>query len=505
MKRKLFFSISFLIIFLLSTFLFIRPENSVQADAGPGPNPFVSGVGPYEPQKTNVQMLYETVLIEIPAPNPSLVDNPLAKQIGVKAHFTMLNQSQIEETMQVVFPLTLLDVPWLTGRYDIVPSSFLVKIDGQPVSISEITTPPEMAYNPEPGMSVSPIEGKYYQDVRWAAFEVTFPVGEKVILDIEYNMFGYGGFTGITYIVETGAGWYGKILSADIIVKLPYLTSDEILGRGTSPGYSFFGNEIRWKRANFEPSREDNIVLYVADVDAWLQILELRTKLEEDSNNAELWFTLGQEYERLATFELSYYCLYPELGSKPPGYQVISNTLLGLSIEAYEQAISIRPDWDRAHVAYAYALWRGDEKVQKRYSASRVNYDIEIDSAFAERIAEELKLAWSSESSLTDHDVRYFSCVLLTYLDDAFPGLALTPPLTATPTMLPKTETPTPTLTPRPLPRNTATSTPTLLPVYDDELAFNANNGLFVSLLVLSGALGLGYWWLRKLKTKNNL
>ena len=43
----------------------------VKADAAAPPDPTVGGVGPYQPQKTNVQMMSETVYIEVP---PSPVD-----------------------------------------------------------------------------------------------------------------------------------------------------------------------------------------------------------------------------------------------------------------------------------------------------------------------------------------------------------------------------------------------------------------------------------------------
>ena len=184
------------------------PLQRAKADAAPPPDPTVGGIGPYQPQKTNVQMMSEKVYIEVP-PSPSKPEE--LKRIKVDASFTMRNQGQVVEEMQVIFPLTRLNTfSSEEALYHIDPASFAVKVDGQDVPFATITTPSEVT------ISESDLQHGFSPDVEWAAFEVTFPLQQDVLLQVNYEMLNpygsYGeGFTEIAYILETGAGWYGDI------------------------------------------------------------------------------------------------------------------------------------------------------------------------------------------------------------------------------------------------------------------------------------------------------
>jgi len=80
----------------------------------------------------------ERVVIDV-ATQPSSVE---PKQIRVDASFTMRNQGQAEEQMQVIFPLSRLNYDTTQESfYSVDITSFVVKVDGQLVSITEITTP----------------------------------------------------------------------------------------------------------------------------------------------------------------------------------------------------------------------------------------------------------------------------------------------------------------------------------------------------------------------------
>ena len=139
--------------------------------------------------------------------------------------------------------------------YEIDISSFVARVDDKSVPISQISTPPEV--------TALDLEQGFPPDVQWAAFPVTFPVKKDVLLEVEYEMLNvyaeYGeGFTGIAYILETGAGWYGNILSADIILRLPYPVTEEVI-KFANPGYVMVNNEMRWNLKNIEPTRQDNL------------------------------------------------------------------------------------------------------------------------------------------------------------------------------------------------------------------------------------------------------
>lgn len=490
--KKPFLSLTRIILIVATLIaLCVTINQSVRADAGPGPDPTISGIGPYQPQKTNVQMLSETVIIELPSSNPT--PNQGESQFSVKASFTMQNQSEVEESMQVIFPLTRLDVPWDTGRYDIISSSFVAKVNGQVMPITEITTPSEMTYSPKNGDSVTPSEGKFYQDVRWAAFEATFPIHQEVLLEVEYNMRGGGGFTGLEYILETGAGWYGNILSADIILRLPYPATDEVI-KDASAGYVFSGNEVRWKMANFEPTRKDNITIRVVNSVNWFSITELRSKVEQNPNDADVWYKLGSEYENLAFWFFYTYC------DDHSSYTIESQHFADLSVNAYEKAIAIRPNWGDVHFQLARILWFRNENVEKtfkRYIDKANIQPIKPEDDYVQEVLKELRTAWSY--GVTGENDRCETPHLLAYLNSALPNLKLTAPATKTVTPAPPTETPLPTSTAVILPTSTITL-PTQVPASKKESSSSIYNGFVIGLIILIGIFI--YLWVFKIKIR---
>jgi hypothetical protein len=128
----------------LCTLIGLMTVQSAKADPAPPPHPKLGGVVPYQPLKTNVQMMSETVFIDILTPPPENANKP--KQVKVNASFTMRNQGQTGEQMQVIFPLSNLDNPYADpSEYQMDSSSFVAKVDGKPVPISEITTPTEVS------------------------------------------------------------------------------------------------------------------------------------------------------------------------------------------------------------------------------------------------------------------------------------------------------------------------------------------------------------------------
>ena len=487
MQKSSFFSTVFLICSVLIAIIFsllgALPNYSAHADAAPGPDPTISGVGPYQPQKTNVQMLSETVLIEV---HPT---NQFSQQTIVQASFTMQNQGQTEEKMQVIFPLTNLD-GYMAGSYDIIPETFVAKVNRQSMPISEITTPVDMTYSPKSGEPVSPSEGKFYGNVLWAAFDATFPVRQKVILEVEYKMKESSRFTGIEYILETGAGWYGNILSADIILRLPYPVTEEIV-KSASPGYIFSNNEIRWKMKNFEPTRKDNMFMHVVNAQDWERVLELRSKLEQNPNEADTWSILGDEYARLALFSLTARCEYPV------SYNIVSQHFVDLTVEAYEKAIAIRPEWGDVHLKLASILWLGNENVEKRfrsYSDDSNIQSIRLEDPYVQHALSELQLAWSYGLEETS------DCRLLAYMNSVFPELKLTPPAIETITPIPATQTPSHTPTAQMLPKmKTVTSaSPSAISKKDSS---PIRYDLAVGFIILLGVVV--YLWFSMKRTRN--
>lgn len=476
-KTSLFLVRIFLIAAILVTSC-LAINQSAKADAAPGPDPTISGVGPYQPRKTKVQMLSETVLIDV---HTNGLANPwkAREQISVNASFTMQNQGETEEKMQVVFPLTNLD-GYMTGSYDIIPETFVAKANGQSVPITEITTPPDLTYSPKSGEGVSPSEGKFYGNVLWAAFDATFPVHEKVILEVEYKMQESSVFTGIEYILETGAGWYGNILSADIILRFPYPATEEIV-KSANSGYVFSGNEMRWKIEDFEPTRKDNLHIHVVNIPDWQQVLELRSKLEQNPNDADGWYALGEKFSSLALFSLTVSC------DNPISYSITSQQYVDLSIEAYEKAIAIRPEMGDAHISLAYILFLGNKNVEnkfRQYNDQNNIQPIQIEDHYVQQTIKELKLSWLYGTN--SNQSSYYECSLLAYLKNAIPDLNIIAPATKTATPVLPTKTPVPTSTIITLPTGTITP-PTQTPLAKPDSSSRVYSGFIISVIVLLG------------------
>lgn len=368
-----------LVVFMLCALMGLQSTPLAQADGAPPPDPTVGGVGPYQPQKTNVQMMSETVLIEVP-PSPANFEEP--KQIKVDASFTMQNQGEVEEQMQVIFPLTRLGYGGSMEQalYQVDISSFVVKVDGISVPIGEITTPPEI--------TSSDMEHGFPPEVLWASFPVTFPVKQNVILHVEYEMLNeygeYGeGFTGIAYILETGAGWYGNILSAEISLRLPYPVAEEAI-KSANPGYHITGNEMRWDLKDFEPTRKDNLEVRVIHADVWESILDLRSKVKQSPNDAVAWANLGDQYFDLIKMK--------------EGYIIeMDRHFTELGIEARQQAVKLSPESGEAHYKLAEILWLSNPSIinELRMGGERTAPEPSLDDPAIQEIFRELQLAHS--------------------------------------------------------------------------------------------------------------
>lgn len=464
------------VVFILCALIGLQPVQIAQADGAPPQDPTVGGVGPYQPQKTNVQMMSETVLIEVP-PSPSNVEVP--KQIRVNASFTMQNQGQIKEQMDVIFPFTRLGGGGTIepALYQIDISSFVARVDGKSVPITQISTPPEV--------TAVDLEQGFPPDVQWAAFPVAFPVKKDVLLEVEYEMLNeyglYGeGFTGIAYILETGAGWYGNILSADIILRLPYPVTEEVI-KSANPGYVFSGNEMRWNLKNIEPTRQDNLEVRVINADLWKSILDLRSQTKQNPDDADAWAKLGNNYVGIGIF------------TREGHIFEVNPHFTELAIEARRQAVKLSPDSADAHYKLAEILWLSNPSIKNelRMGGESTAPEPNLDDPAIQQILHEFQLALSFGSTNN-----------LPYFEQVFPQLAVSSHgiVTVTPTQTfaaYATSSASPTIMPTLSP--STSPTPTTMPV---ETSSSVNSASLV--FVVTGLLMIGgvYAYLRKAKMR---
>ena len=325
--------LSILLLVLLIALFTPLPAHADMAppEQPPGTN-IVPGTTP-----TKVRMVAETVTLTV-VPKP---DAKYPCQAATEAVFTMRNLGSKTETMEARFPLNFWnDLGNGIGMDDDI-SDIQIFVDGKQVS----THPIEADFN----------GGVAHRQASWAAFDVTFPPGEDVIVKVTYTSNGFGylesGDCGLRYVLETGVGWNDTIGSADIIVKLPYAVSDENVRLGdeyfTTNAAKLNSNEISWHFEDFEPTSASNIIVTVVNTLKWQNVLKWRTQTEKTPNDGEAWGQLGKAIKEAIADSKGY-------THDDPGAQ----KLYSEAQQAYEKAVTILPKDALWHYGFADLLWR---------------------------------------------------------------------------------------------------------------------------------------------------
>jgi hypothetical protein len=321
----------------LCLLIFFAVPGTVLADIAPPQNPPGSNLDPGA-ETTQVRMVAEIVLIEVQK-------DTMPGSLGwahVTADFTMRNLGDTSESMAVRFPIAVNN-----GYDNSYPeiTNVAIKVGGEQVAFRRANYPAEF--------------GIFRDDiVPWAEFDVAFPVGQDVSIQVAYNLSGTGYsyrpfFTTFNYILETGAGWQDTIGSADIILHLPYEANiqnvifDEIGWGSTTPGGTFRDTELRWHYEDFEPGPEgpvqDMEFALVAPA-AWQAILTERDNVTKNQNDGEAWGRLAKAYKEVFFYTKGY---RTDKGGEE---------LYAASIEAYEKCLSLKPDDAEWHAGFADLL-----------------------------------------------------------------------------------------------------------------------------------------------------
>lgn len=314
---------------LFFLFVFTAP---VQADIAPPAPPPGANLHPGD-ESTQVRMAAETVLIVVqPASTPDRDG-----RARVIASFSMLNLGENPETLAVRFPISAND-----GWYNYPEITDLgVKVNGVSTGTRRITIP-------------DPKDNNY--PLPWAEFEVTFPTGREVNIEVTYTLTGIREYPYVNfeYLLETGAGWNGTIGSADLTVRLPYETNpfNVLVDYGwgmsaTSPGAILSGREIRWHYENLEPTSADNLSVALLMPSAWNEVLTEQANVARNPQDGEAWGRLGRIYKITSR-------LRKEFRSDAGGQE-----LFELSIAAYERATALLPNDALWHAGFAELLFDG--------------------------------------------------------------------------------------------------------------------------------------------------
>jgi hypothetical protein len=292
------------------------------ADIAPPLQPPGSNIDPSG--QTQVRMSAERVVLDV-QPYKNIA---IAKVTG---DFTMRNTGTSEEKMQVRFPLG--DTSGFGSGYGDYPEvvGFAVNKGAENLPITVVTTTnPQDAEHP----------------IRWAAFDVIFPAGKDVPIQVTYSITstGYPPEAQFAYVLETGAGWKDTIGSADVVLRLPYEATDEnvLTKESITPGGKFSGNEIRWHWDNLEPTPKDNVHMTILSPKAWQGILDARAAVQAKPNDADALAALARAYDAAVTSRFAL--------DEQDRYALLSEQI-------YDKAIAARPDSAALHAEYAKAIW----------------------------------------------------------------------------------------------------------------------------------------------------
>jgi len=341
--------------------LFI-PVQTVRADIAPPPEVELGGLQPPQFQQTEVAMLYERVEMEMGMYYDETAPTPIQNRVLIEAYFLMKNLGNVDESMQAVFPSE--SNPICRGNthgerftaYYIVQDSFQVGIDG-------ITVPTTIVKAPYGDCNNFP----------WLAFDIIFPVQKEVLVKVSYEMrtWNVDAAQNIDYVLDTGAGWNGKIGRGYVILKFPYaVTSENVLSSSTE-GFQTFYNEIFWSFQNLEPTSESNIHISVVSPNVWLDIKRLRAQLERVPESPDAWIQLIEAYR--------------DIGLDEKGDFVRDKYYFDLTESAYQTAIAENPNSAELHARYAeYRLYNWSPRLSRQLTENEATQLLSLlNKAFA--------------------------------------------------------------------------------------------------------------------------
>ena len=377
--------------FVLSIVILFAIPSSVLADIAPPHNPPGSNLDPGL-EVTQVRMMAETVLVDV-------LKDTTPGSLGrahVTADFTMQNLGTESERLAVRFPIAASD-----GWFNFPEiTNLVIQVDGRQVGFRRVSYP-EL--------------GNGQDDVPWAEFNVTFPVGKNVAVRVTYDLKGTGfteqAYTSFYYTLETGAGWKDTIGSADIILRLPYPASTQnvLLGYADSPpadGATFQDNEVRWHFENFEPSSSGPMSTLEFDLVApavWQTVVTELDNVTKNPKDGEAWGRLGKAY-KTAIITVKLFRTGPLYRSDPGGEE-----LYQLSVEAYEKCLSLKPDDALWHAGFAELLAIHAYSNKESDDADRAKEEIKTALELEPNHPLVLKSAYNVQGLLTDGNADLLS------------------------------------------------------------------------------------------------
>lgn len=421
--------------FILSVFLaFGTNVKEVQADVSPPGPP--SGTNPVpDGENTNVRMVSETVLVEIDA------DSSLDGLGKVTATFTMRNLGNIDEQMEVRFPLDQTDA-W--GGICTGPYIFAEPINDLKVAVNGKTVKTQKTYQE---ITVSGREAPVSLPC-WEHFPVSFPIGKDVLIRVTYTTKPYRAEAvySYSYILITGDEWKDTIGKADITFRVPYELNDSNFISCLPEDCGLNKNAIEWHYEDFDPS--SNVMISLLPPPLWQSILTETKNTTKNPNDGAAWGRLAYAYKGSIKESRGF------RGDK------LGQEMHKRSIDAYQRAITLLPNNADLHYDFADLLC---------WTILYYPDDTEAWAPCVEQIKQVLDL--NPDHEKIKELILNFGPRLDGLIDfsGVKPDYIILTPTTPTATLIP-TEEPTQTATVTPLPTTqiTKTATATTMPTFTE-------------------------------------
>ncbi len=335
---------------ILAVVLVFFTVAAVRADIAPPQLPSGANLQPGETEaRTLVRMASENVLITVEKATAPLEGmetfTSSDMRARVEAEFVMHNYGNDDEAFEVWFPLGE-----NSGYASVIElEDFHAWVDGQEVKIEAKQSPGRISA----------------EKIPWAAWRVKFPSGKDVHVRVAYIMrpTGYRPYGTFSYILETGAGWNGKIGEGTVTLRLPYLVDkfNTAMNANTDEApnplnYEVSGTDVVWHFVDLEPSEADNIRLTILTPQTWEAIQQAQDNAKGDPSSSTAALHLAAALEDALQFKYG----LMKIGD--------SEAILRSADEAYRRAIALDPRNGQGYKLYANFLekqsmyWMGNKE-----------------------------------------------------------------------------------------------------------------------------------------------
>jgi hypothetical protein len=302
--------------------LLLGAVRATRADMAPFPAQEGNSLGPAA--STNIQMISETVLIQLTEFSNTVADTSYPI-LGAKvvAEFAMRNPGNAYEALEVGFPLQVPKNAATAGDY-VKITNLAAFADGVAVETQPATVGGEI----------------------WSAWQMKFAPGDthvRITYDLPATTDACNAELG--YVLHTGAAWAGPIGRADLIVRYPYPAEATFVSpRGiylgdTTPGYQVEGSDLHWRYDNLEPTVANDLAVTFVAPECWLKVAAAPTALNQLAT-AENYWHLATAYADI---------VFPHHGFYSP--------LIAQVAEAqYQKALALEPENPQINAEYAEFL-----------------------------------------------------------------------------------------------------------------------------------------------------